>query len=372
MKQLFTTLIFSGALCAQVAPNPTQTTPVKVEDAGNPLFKVTVVSRETKAVNYRFRGGETTVQFQGTAISPKTTGRAEVEGKQGYVEAEVQLDNLQPPQSFGPEFLTYVLWAITPEGRAKNLGEIVAGTAGKNRITVTTEMQTFGMILTAEPYFAVTQPSDVVVAENIIRSDTEGRIETVNAKYELLKRGSYVFNASQSAVRQLPADYWKNINLYEARNAVQIAQWTGADKYAADTYEKAQKLLAQAEDYQRRKQWKPVSTVSREAAQVAEDARIITLTRQEEERLANERKAAADRETAERARAEEAQRQQQLEAQRRAEAEKQQKVAEQQSLASEQQRLAADQQRMAAERQSQAAQADRLAAERAKAEADLA
>ncbi len=355
MKRIaIASFVIASALSAQVAPNPTQNN-VAVENAGNPLFKVTVVSRSTKAVNYRFRGGETRVEFKGTAISPRTEGRADVEGKQGYVQAEVKLEKLPPPQTFGPEYLTYVLWAITPEGRAKNLGEVVIGEDGKNSLEVTTELQTFGMIVTAEPYFAVTQPSDVVVAENIIRQDTKGRIETVDAKYELLKRGSYVFRPEQSAVRTMPNDYWKHINLYEARHAVQIAQWTGADKYAADTYNKAIALLKQAEDYQNRKQWKPVSTVAREAVQVAEDARILTLTRQEEERLAMERKAAADREAAERARAEEAQRQQQLEAERRALA--------------EQQRLAAERERFAAERAKAEADAARAAAEKAQADA---
>jgi len=299
-KTALLSIALTGILGAQVAPNPTQNSSAQqLENAGNPLFKVTVVSRTTQAVNYRFRGGETRVDIKGTALAPEVDGKADVQGRKGYVEAEVKIKKLPPPQKFGPEFLTYVLWAITPEGRAKNLGEIVGGTDGETKVNVTTEMQTFGLIVTAEPYFAVTQPSDVVVAENIVRNDTEGRREVIEAKYELLQRGSYVFNANQSNVRNLPNDYWKNINLYEARNAIQIAQWTGADKYAADTFRKAQGLLAQAEDYQRRKQWKPVSTVAREAAQVAEDSRIITMQRVEEERLANERRAAADREAAE-------------------------------------------------------------------------
>src|SRR3954454_1488067 len=284
MKTALFSLALTGMLGAQVAQNPTQNTTNNppLENAGNPIFKVTVVSRTIEAVNYRFRGGETKVDFKGTAISPETEGKGEVSSKTGVVQAEVTLSKLPLPQKFGPEFLSLVLWAITPEGRAKNLGELVAGDDHKAKVNVTTEMQTFGMIVTAEPYFAVTQPSDVVVAENIVRNDTQGRKEIVEAKYELLKRGSYVFNPNLSANRSLPHDYWKNINLYEARNAVQIAQWTGADKYAADTFQKAQSLLSQAEDYQRRKQWKPVSTVSREAAQVAEDARIITLQRMEE------------------------------------------------------------------------------------------
>src|SRR5205085_7544898 len=141
----------------------------------------------------------------------------------GPTKIETRLEKMTPPSQYGPEYMTYVLWAITTEGRPMNLGE-VALEGDHAKLLSTTDLQTFGLIVTAEPYFAVTQPSDVVVAENIIRTDTEGRREVVNAKYELLKRGSYVFNPSQSAVRSMPKDYWKNINLYEARNAVQIAQ----------------------------------------------------------------------------------------------------------------------------------------------------
>src|SRR6478672_7446724 len=366
MKTPGVLLLLLGTLSAQV-PNPTQQpralTPA---DTGQPMpiFRVTVVSRTTKAINYHHRTGSTRIDFRGTELMPAARGEAKVESQMGSTKIETRLEHMTPPAQYGPEYMTYVLWGITPEGRAKNLGEVVLDGDHASLLS-TTDMQTFGMIVTAEPYFAVTQPSDVVVAENIVRNDTQGRKEIVEAKYELLKRGSYVFNPSLSANRSLPHDYWKNINLYEARNAVQIAQWTGADKYAADTYQKAQGLLAQAEDYQRRKQWKPVSTVAREAAQVAEDSRIITLQRQEDERLANERKAAADREAAERAKAEAAKRQQDLEAQRRAE-------AEQQRAAADRQRVEAEQARFAAEAQRQAAERERLAAERAKAEADAA
>ena len=129
---------------------------------------------------------------------PAARGEAKVESKQGYIEIEVEFDEMNPAQKYGPEYLTYVLWAITPEGRAKNLGEILLDSQNRGKLNVSTEFQAFGMIVTAEPYFAVSQPSDVVVMENVLRADTLGKSELIDAKYELLKRGSYNFRPGQS------------------------------------------------------------------------------------------------------------------------------------------------------------------------------
>jgi hypothetical protein len=96
------------------------------------------------------------------------------------------------PTTFGGEYLTYVLWAISPEGRATNLGEILVGGNDRSRLTATTDLQAFALIVTAEPYFAVRQPSNVVVLENVVRADTKGTSEAVNAKYELMERGGYL------------------------------------------------------------------------------------------------------------------------------------------------------------------------------------
>jgi hypothetical protein len=157
---------------------------------------------------------------------------------------------------------------------------------------VTTELQSFGQIMTAEPYFAVTQPSDVVVMENVIRQDTSGAIEEVAAKYELLQRGQYVFNVNPAEIKPVQLDRKVPLELYEARNAVQIARWTGAQQYAPETYQKAVEGLQNAEGYLTRKAGtKPIVTVAREAVQMAEDARIITVKKIQEEQLANERQA---------------------------------------------------------------------------------
>ena len=204
---------------------------------------------------------------------------------------------LQPASRFGPEFLTYVLWGITPEGRPTNLGEVILDGNGRGVLNVTTELQAFGMIVTAEPYFGVTQPSDVVVMENFVRPDTKGIVEQVNAKFELLKRGQYAVNVPPAELKPILMEKKRPLDLCEAENAIRIARWAGADKDASDSFAKAQSLLTQAETYQTRDPGsKPVSTTARGAVQAAEDARLIALKRQEDARLARERQAAADRE----------------------------------------------------------------------------
>ncbi len=304
MKMITAFLTVCGCLAAQApqAPNPTQrSTPTENEArmaAGSmPIYRVTVVERTTKAVNYHHRGGATKIDFQGTPLLPQARGEAKVESKQGYIEIEVEFDDLKPATGYGAEYLTYVLWAITPEGRTSNLGEVLLN-GTKSKLNVTTELQSFGMIMTAEPYFAVTQPSDVVVMENVIRQDTSGTIEEVAAKYELLQRGQYVFNVNPVEIKPVRLDRKVPLELYEARNAVQIARWTGAQQYASETYQKAVEGLQNAEGYLTRKAGtKPIVTAAREAVQMAEDARIITVKRIQEDKLANERQAGADRET---------------------------------------------------------------------------
>ena len=258
-----------------------------------PVFRVTAVARTAKAINYQHRSGSTTIDFAGTSLMPKARGEAKVESKQGYIEIEVEFDDLQPATKNGAEYLTYVLWAISPEGRTVNLGEILLN-GTKSKLNVTTELQVFGLVVTAEPYFSVTRPSDLVVMENVVRADTKGKVEEIDAKYELLQRGQYEPLANPLVLnldRKVP------LELYEARNAVQIARASGADRYASETFQKAENSLNQAEAYQARKAGsKPVTRAAREAVQTAEDARAIAVKRQEEEALANERQVAAERE----------------------------------------------------------------------------
>src|ERR1700687_3461912 len=290
----FVALVILFSVAAQ-AQQPVQQGHVQIDRSGSvPIFRVTVVARTTKAINYRHRSGSTNIDFRGTPLMPDAKGEAAVNSKQGRIEINARMEHLSPATKYGPEYLTYVLWAITPEGRPKNLGEVLLN-GTNSKMEVTTDLQTFGLIVTAEPYFAVTQPSDVVVMENFIRNDTQGTFEEIDAKYELLQRGQYVLNVNPSELRPIPLDPKTPLELYEARNAVRIARWTRADRYAADTLQKAQVSLQNAEDELTGKIGKKtVAQNSRDAAQNAEDARLITIRKMEEEEAASA-KAPADR-----------------------------------------------------------------------------
>src|SRR5215469_16448395 len=235
MKPPIMLLLAAGALCAQ-APNPTQNQHTYTPDTGQPIFRVTVVSRTIHAVNYHHRTGMTSINFRGTELMPEARGEARVSSQMGSTKIETTLNHMTAANQFGPEYMTYVLWGITPEGRAVNLGE-VALEGDHARLLSTTDLQTFGLMVTAEPYFAVTQPSNVVVAENFVRDDTSGTIEQVDAKYELLQRGQYVLN--KTAYQPVKVDPKGPLQLAEAENAVEIARLAGAEKYAADTLQKA-------------------------------------------------------------------------------------------------------------------------------------
>ena len=302
MKIIGTFLTVCGLMAAQApqAPSPVQQTTdnaARMAAGSEPIYRITVVSRTTKAINYNHRSGSTKIDFRGTALLPAARGEASVESRQGVIRIDARMEKLQPATKFGPEYLTYVMWAITPEGRATNVGEVLLN-GDKTKLDATTQLQSFGLIVTAEPYFAVTQPSDVVVMENFVRNDTVGTIEQVDAKFELLQRGQYILNVNPAEIKPVEFNSKTPLELYEARNAVQIARWTGAERYAPDTFLKASQDLENAEGYLTGKAGnRPIGTVAREAVQMAEDARIITVKKMAEERLAFERQAAADRET---------------------------------------------------------------------------
>ena len=363
-----------------------------------PLYSITLSARTTKAINYRHLSQATKIDFRGTLLQPMARGQAKVESKRGAVRIQAQFEKMESARRYGPQFLTYVLWAISPEGRADNLGELILeGTKG--RVESTSQLQAFALIVTAEPYFAVIEPSEIVVMENAVRPDTVGNVEEIDAKFDLLKRGRYGNVEANS--QPVALDPHTPLSLYEARSAVQIARAAGAERYASDSFRKAALLLQQAEESHAHKgDKKQVVMSAREAVQTAEDSRAITARRQEEEKIAMERQAAAEREA--RARAEqEAANRARLEAQlaseratreraeaeaARAAAQAQQQAAqaqaEQSRLAAERsarEKLEADAARAAAEAQQQAAQAQaeqsRLAAERSargKLEADAA
>src|SRR5579863_294851 len=200
MKIAATLVLGAVSLAYAQVPNPTQQLPSGnvSTDVPQPIFKVTVVSRTIPAINYHHRNGATKVDLHGTELMPMSKGVADVASNTGATRMTVRFEKLDQPSRFGPEFLTFVLWAITPEGRAKSIGEVASkNNDGKAEIVASSDLQSFGLIVTAEPYWSVSQPSDVVVMENFIRTDTTGTLEQVNAKYDLLKRGSYTVNLQQ-------------------------------------------------------------------------------------------------------------------------------------------------------------------------------
>jgi outer membrane protein OmpA-like peptidoglycan-associated protein len=257
-----------------------------------PLYRVSVTARTVKAISYQHRSGETKIDFSGTDLAPNAHGTAKVEGKKGFIAIDAEFRDLPEATQFGAEYLTYVLWAITPDGRTSNLGEILRdGNNGK--LNVTTVLQEFGLIVTAEPYFAVSRPSDLVAMENEVRPDTNGGVEPIEAKYELLQRGQY---DRLSNVLDLQLNRKFPLELYEARNAVHIARASGADKFATDTFQKAESELKQADAYQGSNAGsKSVTMAAREAVQTAEDSRAIAVKRQDDDILAAERQANTDR-----------------------------------------------------------------------------
>jgi len=306
--KLLLTVAIALSLSALAQTNAPTTTAVEPM-AQTPTFRVVVTSRTTPAVNYKHRSGSTKVNFAGTDLMPSADGEAEVNSKRGAIEIEAEFGNLQKPTTFGNEYLTYILWAISPEGRAVNLGEVLVGGNSRSKLQVTTDLQAFALIVTAEPYYAVRQPSNVVVLENVIRKDTKGTVEAVDAKYELMERGGYIptgykFDPVVMSAK-LPLEF------FEARNAVRIAQSEGAEQYASDSYQHAVQLMNNADGYATRKNvpTKPLIAVAREAVQTAEDARAIAVKKMDDLRQANDLQASTDAQAQSKAQADDATRQ---------------------------------------------------------------
>jgi outer membrane protein OmpA-like peptidoglycan-associated protein len=294
-----------SALAQTNSQSATTVTPM----AQAPTFRVVVTTRTTPAVNYRHHSGATKVNFAGTNLMPTANGEAEVNSKRGTIEVKAEFGNLQSPKTFGNEYLTYILWAISPEGRAVNLGEVLVGTDSRSKLHVTTDLQAFALIVTAEPYYAVRQPSDVVVLENVIRKDTKGTVETVDAKYELMERGGYIPTGYKFDPVVLNAKL--PLEFFEARNAVRIAQSEGAEQYAPDSYQRAVQLMNNSDEYATRKNVpnKPLIAVARETVQTAEDARAIAVKKMDDQRIANDLQNSTDAQAQSQAQADEATRQ---------------------------------------------------------------
>jgi outer membrane protein OmpA-like peptidoglycan-associated protein len=366
VRTIFRIVLVPFFCVAAFAQTGVQNQPEVQQTEHVPIYRITVVARTIKAINYRHRSRPTLVAFRGTSLMPDARGTADVQSKQGAIHVDAEMKDLQPASKFGPEYLTYVLWAISPEGRPVNLGEVVLDGSGKSKLNVTSDLQSFGLIVTAEPYFAVTQPSDVVVMENFVTNETNGTIEEVDAKYELLQRGQYTANVAPANLQPMVMNPKTPLEVYEARNAVRIAKWAGADQYASDTLQKAELDLRNAEDALAGKKGdrKALITDAREAAQMAEDARLISIRKNQEEQQAEAARAeSAARSQAETANSEAEQARSQAEEAKQQQA--QAEAARQSALADQQQAQAdAENARVDAEHaQRQAEQAEQEKAE---------
>jgi len=334
------------------------------------------VAHTTKAVDYK-QGTTSRVDLKGTSSMPDVSGEAEVKPSSGRTEIEVKMDHLKPANSIELNYLTYVLWAISPDGHTANIGELIEKD-GKAELKTATTMQAFALLVTAEPYFAVSQPGDQVVAENVIGKGAKGSVTGVDVSFEMIPRDAYVDQAEPMEKPVYGMDKKTPLSLLEARNAVRIAKSANADEFASEPFRNAQQSLSQAEDYYQRKQnSKSIDTVARAAVQSAETARVAALKTEEQVRIDRERdeqaqqtadartqsqKAQADAQQAQQ-QAQMAQQQAELEAQRRQNMQTQQQAAAAQAAQAQadanqarQQAQIEAQQRQAAEQQAQNAQ----------------
>ncbi len=254
------------------------------------FYKVRVVNRDIDAVNYLHRSGATKIGFEGTNLLPNAKGEATVKSERGKITVEANFKGLTPANGFGPEYLTYVLWAISPDGNPTRLAEVLpAGT--KNNISVSVPLQSFGLIVTAEPYYSVSTPSDVVVLKNVYTDATNGVLEKVVAHATLLPRGLYAEETDGAKTNSNPITRNEHspLELYEAYNAVRIAQAAGAEKYSPQIFGQANLDLKNAADMDssKHRDEKMEITYARGAVERAEDARIDTLRKKAAERQQN-------------------------------------------------------------------------------------
>ena len=341
-----------AVLVAGVPMLAAQSKPGNSTSAATAAPVVNAVSHTTKAMHYR-PGANTKLPFQATELMAGASGEAKIEAKKTTIAIDAKIQGVEEATKFGLEYLTYVLWAVSPEGRADNLGELVVK-KGTAELKSSTDMQTFGLIVTAEPYFAVTQPGNMVVMEGSVPQGEE-----IGAKFELVGKGTYSSTNERIQNAIFGIDRSTPMELFEARNAVRIAHIAAGDKYATSILAKADQQLAQSEQTYRGKQGKTaIDSAARETAQTAEEARIMAVKQKAEDeanaRIAGEKRAAEEREARARADA-------QAESQRRAQAEQAQRDAE--AATAEAQRMKAEAQAAAQEAARQKAEAEQAKAE---------
>jgi len=225
----------------------------------------------SRRIGYRVGGGATKIALVATGAIPQSPRRSQGGGQEGGHVHRGRRGGPDATDQIRRGFLTYVLWAVSPEGSTYNLGEIRINEAGAGKLKTSTQLQAFSLFVAAEPYFSVRQPSEVLVLENEIAKNTKGEVLLVH-EYTLMARAQYEQLGNPLALsldlKHVP------LEMYEARNAAEIARSRGAERYAADIFAKVDESLKKAEDAMARKAGnQEIISAARQAVQFAEDAR---------------------------------------------------------------------------------------------------
>lgn len=240
--------------------------------------------RTTLAVRY-VENKKTTVNLTGTPLAPRVIGKADVDYKRSDARIRLKVENLDNPQTFGPFYTTFIVWAVTPEGLVENLIELPTGYTAQ--VQTRTNAQTFGLIITAEPHSAVKLPSQKLIAETTLPKKTTAGVQTVQADYGG-DRGNFYETAEDSSLKP---DYSTPRLVLGARRSLDIARRAGAQEFAGEEFRQASDKLATLEQLWPRnlKDENKFSGIARDVMRLGQLARDLSVEREETARIENER-----------------------------------------------------------------------------------
>ena len=255
-----------------------------------PLKAIEVKQADGQILSYRHLAGTTEVQMRGTRLAPEASIRVKVGTRPGFVKLGIPrgaISGLQPAHRLGKDFLTYVLWSVSVDGRASNLAEITFKGDQPVTVEVTTTYQTFWLMVTAEPYYAVVEPSSMVVLYSAGQSRKEIKKKKAVAVGGSLFYFTHYTSYDQAAGAALEAT---PNELLQARKAVDLASRSGIlatarrrapgleEEYTRQALLQAQDFLTNAEQtYKKNPRDSDVIQLARTAAQTAEDARSLSM-----------------------------------------------------------------------------------------------
>lgn len=256
-----------------------------------PIKVIEVKEPDGQILSYRYGSGSTEVRMRGTKLAPEARIKLKVGSRPGFAEIDINrgdVTGLKPAHQFGKDFLTYVLWAVSVDGKASNLGEITFDGARPVSINVTTPYQTFWLMLTAEPDYAVVDPSPQVILYSYSAKQSASEPSGTRA---LTIKGDLFFFTHYTTYNSSPGNLERAPNeLLQARKALELASKSGIlavrraagaprlreEERTREVLEQAKAVLAQAEDaYRKNPQGREVVQFARTAAQIAENARAL-------------------------------------------------------------------------------------------------